>query len=52
MANGTGLFNLTRLLGGSIGIAVMATRLSHVTEAKKAQLADHLVASAPDVQAH
>ncbi|MHB1097450.1 MAG: DHA2 family efflux MFS transporter permease subunit [Gemmatimonadaceae bacterium] len=51
MANGTGLFNLTRQLGGSIGIAVMATLLSHVTKAKKALLADHLVAIAPDVQA-
>ncbi|HEY3288410.1 MAG TPA: DHA2 family efflux MFS transporter permease subunit [Gemmatimonadaceae bacterium] len=51
MANGTGLFNLTRQLGGSIGIAVMATLLSHITKAKKALLADHLVATAPDVQA-
>jgi DHA2 family multidrug resistance protein len=50
MANGTGLFNLTRQLGGSIGIAVMATMLSHMTKAKKALLADHLVATAPDVQ--
>ncbi|MHB8839372.1 MAG: DHA2 family efflux MFS transporter permease subunit, partial [Gemmatimonadaceae bacterium] len=51
MANGTGLFNLTRQLGGSIGIAVMATTLSHITKSKKALLADHLVATAPDVQA-
>jgi DHA2 family multidrug resistance protein len=51
MANGTGLFNLTRQLGGSIGIAVMATLLNHLTRTKKALLADHLVTIAPDVQA-
>jgi DHA2 family multidrug resistance protein len=51
VANGTGLFNLTRQLGGSIGIAVMATLLSHLTKAKKSLLADHMVATAPDVQA-
>jgi len=51
MATGTGLFNLTRQLGGSIGIAVMATLLNHLTKAKKALLTDHLVATAPDVQA-
>jgi DHA2 family multidrug resistance protein len=51
MANGTGLFNLMRQLGGSIGIAVMATLLSHLTKTKKALLADHMVATAPDVQA-
>ncbi len=51
MAAGTGLFNLMRQLGGSIGIAVMATLLSHLTKAKKAVLADHMVATAPDVQA-
>ena len=50
MANGTGLFNLTRQLGGSIGIAVMATMLNHLTRAKKALLADHLITTAPDVQ--
>jgi DHA2 family multidrug resistance protein len=51
LASGTGLFNLTRQLGGSIGIAVMATSLNHITKAKKALLTDHLVATAPDVQA-
>jgi len=51
MASGTGLFNLMRQLGGSIGIAVMATLLSHTTKAKKAILVDHLVSTAPDVQA-
>lgn len=50
MASGTGLFNLMRQLGGSIGIAVMATLLNHLTKAKKAVLTDHLVATAPDVQ--
>ena len=51
LATGTGLFNLTRQLGGSIGIAVMATLLSHLTKARKALLLDHLVATSPDVQA-
>lgn len=51
MASGTGLFNLMRQLGGSIGIAVMATLLSHVTKAKKAVLVDHLVSTSPDVMA-
>ncbi len=50
VASGTGLFYLTRQLGGSIGIAVMATLLSHLTKAKKAGLVDHLVSVAPDVQ--
>lgn len=51
LASGTGLFNLMRQLGGSVGIAVMATSLNHITKAKKAVLADHVVAIAPDVQA-
>ncbi|MBW7932334.1 MAG: DHA2 family efflux MFS transporter permease subunit [Gemmatimonadaceae bacterium] len=51
LASGTGLFNLMRQLGGSVGIAVMATSLSHITKAKKAMLTDHVVATAPDVQA-
>jgi len=31
LANGTGLFNLARQLGGSVGIAVLATYLNHMT---------------------
>ncbi len=50
LASGTGLFNLTRQLGGSIGIAVLATQLNHVTKGKKALLVDHLVSTSPAVQ--
>lgn len=51
MAQGTGLFNLMRQLGGSMGIAIMATMLSRFTKEKKGLLTEHMVAIAPDVQA-
>ncbi|MCX5760533.1 MAG: DHA2 family efflux MFS transporter permease subunit [Gemmatimonadetes bacterium] len=51
LAQGTGLFNLMRQLGGSMGIAIMATMLSRFTKEKKGLLTDHMVAIAPDVQA-
>jgi MFS transporter, DHA2 family, multidrug resistance protein len=51
LAQGTGLFNLMRQLGGSMGIAIMATMLSRFTKEKKGLLAEHMVAIAPDVQA-
>ncbi|MFL5575109.1 MAG: DHA2 family efflux MFS transporter permease subunit [Gemmatimonadaceae bacterium] len=38
LAAGTGLFNLTRQLGGSLGIAIMATLLSRFTRFEKAVL--------------
>ena len=38
MANGTGLFNLTRQLGGSVGIALAATLLTHFRAVHKAEL--------------
>jgi MFS transporter, DHA2 family, multidrug resistance protein len=44
---GTGLFNLTRQLGGSLGIAIMATLLGRFTRAEKATLTDHIVAGDP-----
>jgi DHA2 family multidrug resistance protein len=49
LAQGTGLFNLMRQLGGSMGIAIMATMLSRFTKEKKGLLGDNLVAIAPDV---
>jgi DHA2 family multidrug resistance protein len=40
--NGTGLFNLTRQLGGSIGIALSATTLARLEAIHKSELADHI----------
>ncbi|TMQ68132.1 MAG: DHA2 family efflux MFS transporter permease subunit [Candidatus Eisenbacteria bacterium] len=42
---GTGLFNLTRQLGGSIGIALSATLLPRFTTQARAVLADHVTRS-------
>jgi DHA2 family multidrug resistance protein len=41
LGQGTGLFNLMRQLGGSLGIAVMATMLSRQTKILKATLTEH-----------
>lgn len=46
---GTALFNLTRQLGGSLGIAVMATLLSRFTSASRANLVQHMNAGDPEV---
>lgn len=46
---GTGLYNLTRQLGGSLGIALIATLLSRHVKEQKAILTEHLVSSNPDV---
>ena len=40
LAQGTGMFNLTRQLGGSLGIAVMATLLSRYQKVEKAVLGE------------
>ena len=42
LAQGTGLFNLTRQLGGSLGIALMATLLSRFTATRHAVLTEHV----------
>ncbi len=42
MAQGTGLFNLMRQLGGSMGIAIIATLLSRYTKMEKAVLSEHV----------
>jgi DHA2 family multidrug resistance protein len=42
LAQGTGMFNLTRQLGGSLGIAIMATLLTRFTAEKKAMLTEHV----------
>jgi DHA2 family multidrug resistance protein len=47
LAQGTGMFNLTRQLGGSMGIAIMATLLVRFTAHNKALLTEHLSATDP-----
>jgi DHA2 family multidrug resistance protein len=47
LAQGTGMFNLTRQLGGSLGIAIMATLLTRFTAEKKAMLTEHVTTLDP-----
>jgi DHA2 family multidrug resistance protein len=47
LAQGTGMFNLTRQLGGSLGIAISATLLSRFTAQSRALLAEHVVVGEP-----
>jgi DHA2 family multidrug resistance protein len=47
LAQGTGLFNLARQLGGSFGIAVTATLLTRFTEQGREALLPHLAAGSP-----
>jgi DHA2 family multidrug resistance protein len=42
LAQGTGLFNLMRQLGGSLGIAIIATLLARFTKMEKAVLTEHV----------
>ncbi|HKV49972.1 MAG TPA: DHA2 family efflux MFS transporter permease subunit [Gemmatimonadaceae bacterium] len=42
LAQGTGMFNLTRQLGGSLGIAVMATLLGRFAAQNRVALVSHL----------
>jgi DHA2 family multidrug resistance protein len=46
---GTALFNLTRQLGGSLGIAIMATLLSRFTTSARTSLVTHMSAGDPAV---
>jgi MFS transporter, DHA2 family, multidrug resistance protein len=48
LAQGTGMFNLMRQLGGSLGIAVMATLLARFVSAEKAMLVEHVGATDPE----
>jgi DHA2 family multidrug resistance protein len=41
------MFNLTRQLGGSLGIAIMATLLTRFTTEKKAVLTEHVASTDP-----
>ncbi|MCB1494034.1 MAG: DHA2 family efflux MFS transporter permease subunit [Rhodobiaceae bacterium] len=45
---GSGIFNLSRTIGSSIGISVAATILTHKTHVARGRLADHLVPSDPN----
>ncbi|MFN8652411.1 MAG: hypothetical protein U0133_10945 [Gemmatimonadales bacterium] len=47
LAQGTGLFNLSRQLGGSFGIAVAATLLQRFTEQSREALRAHLNLAEP-----
>ena len=47
LAQGTGMFNLTRQLGGSLGIAVMATLLTRFTTQTKQLLTEHVTTMDP-----
>ena len=51
MAQGTGLFNLARQLGGSLGIAAAATLVTRFTERARDGLLPHLDAADPNVHA-
>jgi DHA2 family multidrug resistance protein len=47
MPHGTAMFNLMRQLGGSIGIAIVATQLTTGTAQHRATLVEHVTASEP-----
>jgi DHA2 family multidrug resistance protein len=47
LAQGTGMFNLTRQLGGSLGIAIMATLLTRFTTQSKQLLTEHVTTIDP-----
>lgn len=47
LAQGTGMFNLTRQLGGSLGIAIMATLLTRFTTIAKTTLTQHVTTTDP-----
>ncbi|WP_044249959.1 DHA2 family efflux MFS transporter permease subunit [Chondromyces apiculatus] len=51
IAAATGFYSLTRQLGGSIGIALLNTLLSHREAFHRSVLVEHLSATAPQVQA-
>ncbi|MDD5541643.1 MAG: DHA2 family efflux MFS transporter permease subunit [Acidobacteriia bacterium] len=50
MNDGTGLFNLMRNLGGSFGIAIVATTLSRRQQVQNARLGEHLNPFNPNFQ--
>jgi DHA2 family multidrug resistance protein len=51
LAQGTGMFNLFRQLGGSLGIAIVATLLARYQAIDKALLTSHVSAADPETTA-
>ena len=51
LAQGTGMFNLFRQLGGSLGIAIMATMLAHLRTIERSNLVQHIAVGDPHVTA-
>ena len=51
IGQGTGMFNLMRQLGGSVGIAVMATMLARQTVVQKQLLTEHVGSYDPNTMA-
>jgi len=51
ISQGTGMFNLTRQLGGSLGIAIVATTLQRWTTQGKQVLTEHVTTTGPDALA-
>lgn len=49
VASATGFFNLTRQVGGSIGVALLSTMLTDRAVFHKAIISEHLVSTDPDV---
>jgi DHA2 family multidrug resistance protein len=47
IGEGTGLFNLSRQLGGSLGIALLATFITRQTMTHRAALVSHIMATNP-----
>jgi len=52
IGNASGIFNLTRNLGGSIGISISTTYLARMTQAHQANLVAHLSPYDPIFQQH
>jgi DHA2 family multidrug resistance protein len=49
LAQGTGLYNFFRQLGGSFGIAGVATLLVRYTQQMRARMVEHIAVGQPDV---
>ncbi|MCA9517249.1 MAG: DHA2 family efflux MFS transporter permease subunit [Myxococcales bacterium] len=49
IANASGFFNLTRQMGGSIGVALLSTVLTNRVAFHHANIAEHLVSTDPNV---
>jgi MFS transporter, DHA2 family, multidrug resistance protein len=52
LGHASGLFNFTRTIGGSVGIAAMATLLERGSQVHQARLAGHMSLYDPDVWHH